>query len=196
MKKVIKILMEVLVLSKNVLIISGDAVEALEIFYPYYRCLEEGFNVTIASPTAKKLQTVCHDFTDEMETFVEKQAYGIESHTSFAEIKPAEYDGLIIPGGRAPEYIRMDESVPGIVRHFFEENKPVGAICHAAQVLNVVPDIMKDREYTAYPACKPDVTACGATYIDEKVHTADNLVSGQAWPDLPGFMKEFLSLLK
>ncbi|WP_098445837.1 DJ-1/PfpI family protein [Bacillus sp. es.036] len=147
-------------MSKNVLIISGDAVEALEIFYPYYRCLEEGFNVTIASPTAKKLQTVCHDFTDEMETFVEKQAYGIESHTSFAEIKP------------------------------------VGAICHAAQVLNVVPDMMKDREYTAYPACKPDVTACGATYIDEKVHTADNLVSGQAWPDLPGFMKEFLRLLK
>ncbi|MFP3489947.1 DJ-1/PfpI family protein, partial [Staphylococcus sp. SIMBA_130] len=87
-----------------------------------YRCLEEGFNVTIASPTAKKLQTVCHDFTDEMETFVEKQAYGIESHTSFAEIKPAEYDGLIIPGGRAPEYIRMDESVPAILRHFFEEN--------------------------------------------------------------------------
>ncbi|MGB7999491.1 MAG: DJ-1/PfpI family protein [Anaerobacillus sp.] len=183
-------------MSKNVLIISGDAVEALEIYYPYYRCLEEGYDVTIASPSVKKLQTVSHDFTDEMETFVEKPAYGIESHKSFADVDPTQFDGIIIPGGRAPEYIRMDENVPGILRHFFEENKPVGAICHAAQVLNVIPEIMREREYTAYPACKPDVTACGATYIDEKLHTSGNLVSGQAWPDLPGFMKEFLRLLK
>ena len=76
---------------------------------------------------------------------------------------PAQYNGLIIPGGRAPEYIRLEESLPKIVRHFFEENKPVGAICHAAQVLSIAPDLMKGREYTAYIACKPDVTACGAT---------------------------------
>jgi len=182
-------------MSKKVLIITGDAVEALEVFYPYYRCLEEGFETTIASPSVKKLYTVSHDFVEGTETYVEKPAYGLDSHVAFADVDPSEYDGLIIPGGRAPEYIRLDESVPAIVRHFFEENKPVGAICHAAQVLSVVPDLMKGKEYTAYIACKPDVVACGATYIDEHLHVHENLVSGHAWPDLPGFMREFISLL-
>ncbi len=183
-------------MSKKVLIVSGDAVEALEIYYPYYRCLEEGFEVTIASPTVKKLRTVTHDFIEGMETFEEKPAYRLDSHVAFDDVDAAQYDGLIIPGGRAPEYIRMNKAVPAIVRHFFEANKPVGAICHAAQLLVVVADLMKDREYTAYPNCKPDVTGCGATYIDKSLHTHRNLVSGQAWPDLPGFMKEFLALLK
>lgn len=182
-------------MSKKVLLLTGDGVEALEIFYPYYRCLEEGFDVTIASPSVKKLYTVSHDFIDGMETYVEKPAYGLDSEIAFKDVNPADYDGLIIPGGRAPEYIRLDESLPGIVRHFFEENKPVGAICHAAQVLSVVPDLMKGREYTAYIACKPDVQACGAKYIEEPLHVEGNLVSGHAWPDLPGFMREFIKLL-
>ncbi|MGC4376581.1 DJ-1/PfpI family protein [Fictibacillus sp. Mic-4] len=183
-------------MSKKVLIVTGDAVEALEVFYPYYRCLEEGFEVTIASPTVKKLQTVSHDFVEGMETYVEKPAYCLDSNVAFYDVDPSKFDGLIIPGGRAPEYIRMDDALPKIIRHFFEENKPVGAICHAAQVLSVVPDLMKGREYTAYIACKPDVIACGATYIDETLHTDKNLVSGHAWPDLPGFMREFIRLLK
>ncbi|WCK56227.1 DJ-1/PfpI family protein [Aneurinibacillus sp. Ricciae_BoGa-3] len=183
-------------MSKKILIITGDAVEALEVFYPYYRCLEEGFDVTIASPSVKKLYTVCHDFVEGTETYIEKPAYGLDSQLAFADVNPEEYDGLIIPGGRAPEYIRLDENVPHILRHFFENNKPVGAICHAAQVLSVVPELMKGREYTAYIACSPDVTACGATYIKETLHTHGNLVSGHAWPDLPGFMNRFMSLLK
>ncbi|MED4531387.1 DJ-1/PfpI family protein [Metabacillus fastidiosus] len=183
-------------MSKKVLIVTGDAVEALEIFYPYYRCLEEGYDVTIASPSVKKLHTVSHDFIEGMETYVEKPAYGLDSHLAFADVNPAEYDGLIIPGGRAPEYIRLTEPLPNIIRHFFEENKPVGAICHAAQVLSTVPDLMKGRELTAYIACKPDVTAFGATYISETLHTEGNLVSGHAWPDLPGFMREFINLIE
>lgn len=182
-------------MSKKVLIITGDAVEALEVFYPYYRCLEEGFEATIASPSVKKLYTVTHDFIDGTETYVEKPAYGLDSHIAFADVDPTEYDGLIIPGGRAPEYIRLDENIPKILTHFFEANKPVGAICHAAQVLSVVPELMKGREYTAYIACKPDVQATGATYIDEHLHVHENLVSGHAWPDLPGFMREFIKLL-
>lgn len=182
-------------MSKKVLIVTGDAVEALEIYYPYYRCLEEGYATTIASPSVKKLQTVSHDFIEGMETYVEKPAYGIDSHIAFADVDPTQYDGLIIPGGRAPEYIRLDESLPKIVRHFFESGKPVGAICHASQVLAIIPDLMKDRSCTAYVACKPDVVACGATYIDESLHTDGNLVSGQAWPDLPGFMREFIRLV-
>lgn len=182
-------------MSKKVLIVAGDAVEALEIFYPYYRCLEAGFETTIASPSVKKLQTVSHDFIDGMETYVEKPAYGLDSNVAFADVSPADYDGLIIPGGRAPEYIRLDESLPDIVRHFFEEDKPVAVVCHAAQVLSVLPDLMKDRDYTAYIACKPDVSATGATYIEKDLHTDRNLVSGHAWPDLPGLMREFMRLM-
>lgn len=183
-------------MTKKVLLVTGDGVEALEIYYPYYRCLEEGFEATIASPSVKKLYTVIHDFIDGTETYVEKPAYGLDSHIAFEDINPAEYDGLIIPGGRAPEYIRLDPSLPAIVNHFFEEDKPVGIICHGSQVLTVLPEVTKGREYTAYIACKPDVVASGATYIEEPLHVEGNLVSGHAWPDLPGFMREFIRLLK
>src|SRR5699024_8493752 len=99
-------MMEGSFMSKNILIVAGDAVEALEIYYPYYRCLEEGFDVTIASPSVKTLYTVSHDFIEGKETYIEQPAYGLQSHKAFADIDPSQYDGLIIPGGRAPEYIR------------------------------------------------------------------------------------------
>ncbi|SFS72545.1 DJ-1/PfpI family protein [Marininema halotolerans] len=179
----------------KILILTGDAVEALEVFYPYYRLLEEGHEAVIASPTKKKLQTVVHDFEPHLDTFTEKQAYGLESHLSFDEINPTDYDGLIIPGGRAPEHIRMHGKLPDIVRHFFTTNKPVGAICHATLVFNVVPDVLKGRSLTAFSNCRPEVEATGARYVEETLHTDGNLVSGHAWPDLPGFMREFLRLL-
>lgn len=182
-------------MSKKVLIIAGDAVEALEIYYPYYRCLEEGYDVTIAAPSVKKIQTVIHDFIDGVDTYTEKPGYGLEANAAFANIKPEEFDGLIIPGGRAPEYIRLDANVPNIVKHFFETNKPVAAVCHAAQIFAVIPEVIKGRELTAYIACKPEVQAAGATYIDEHLHTEGNLVSGHAWPDLPGLLREFIKQL-
>lgn len=181
-------------MSKKVLIVTGDAVEALEVFYPYYRMLEEGYEVTIAAPKKKKLHTVVHDFID-WDTYEEKQGYLLEAHTSFADVNPADYDGLIIPGGRAPEYIRLDENLPDIVRHFFKEDKPVAAICHASLVFETIPDVVKGRSMTAYIACKPGVEMIGANYIDEPTHVDHNLVSAHAWPDLPTFMKEFISLL-
>ena len=122
-------------MSKKVLIIAGDAVEALEIYYPYYRCLEAGYDVTIAAQSVKKMQTVLHDFVDGVDTYIERPAYGLDSNAAFADVDPSEFDGLIIPGGRAPEYIRLNEYVPSIVSHFFEANKPIAAVCHAAQIL-------------------------------------------------------------
>ncbi|SDC57453.1 protease I [Melghirimyces thermohalophilus] len=179
----------------KVLILTGDAAEALEVFYPYYRLLEEGHEAVIAAPSKKKLQTVVHDFVPPMETFTERMAYGLDAHVSFDDVNPADYDGLIIPGGRAPEHIRMHPRVPEIVKHFFDENKPVGAICHAALVFAVVPGVTQGRELTAFGNCRPEVEQAGGKYIDENLHTEGNLVSGQAWPDLPGFMKEFLKLI-
>ena len=183
-------------MSKKVLIIAGDAVEALEVYYPYYRCLEAGFDVTIAAPSAKKLQTVLHDFVDGMDTYIERPAYGLQANEAFENINPELYDGLIIPGGRAPEYIRLNEHVPAIVKHFFEAEKPIAAVCHAAQIFATIPEVLNGRELTAYIACKPEVQVAGGTYVDKNLHVDQNLVSGHAWPDLPGLMKEFISLLE
>ena len=183
-------------MSKKVLLITGDGVEALEVFYPYYRCLEEGFEATIASPSVKKLYTVVHDFVDDKETYIELPAYGLESHVAFEDVDPSDYDGLIIPGGRAPEYIRLNEHVPSIVKHFFDENKPVAIVCHASQVLTVIPGLTDGRKYTAYIACKPEVQAADGTYMDEALYVDNNLISGHAWPDLPGLMREFMKLMK
>ncbi|SDJ99402.1 DJ-1/PfpI family protein [Sediminibacillus albus] len=176
---------------KKVLILAGDAVESLEIYYPYFRCLEEGFDTTIAAASPKKLHTVVHDFVG-WETYTEKAGYLIEANVAFEEVKPEAYDGLIIPGGRAPEHIRLNENVPKIVSHFFEANKPIAAVCHASLVLTTVKEHIKNRKMTAYIACKPEVEAAGSTYIDEPLHTDGNLISGHAWPDLPGLMKEFV----
>ncbi|WP_139488072.1 DJ-1/PfpI family protein [Brevibacillus dissolubilis] len=184
-------------MSKKVLIVTGDAVEALEIYYPYYRCLEEGFETVIASPSKKLLNTVIHDFEPHSETYTEKPAYRLESHVAFSEVNPSDYDALIIPGGRAPEYIRLNEYLKPIVAHFFETNKPVASICHGSQVLALVREHLQGRELTAYQACRPDVEACGATYVSSStLHVHGNLVSGHAWPDLPSFMREFIKLLR
>ncbi|MBB6450402.1 protease I [Geomicrobium halophilum] len=180
-------------MANKVLILTGDAVEALEVFYPYYRLLEAGLEADIAAPSIKTLYTVNHDFVEGYETFIEKPSYQLKSHIPFEDVTPSDYIGLIIPGGRAPEYIRMDHNVPDIVNHFLDENKPVGAICHAAQLLSAVTqDRLKGRKMTAYTACKPDVEAIGAEFRSEKVYVDDNLVSGHAWDDLPGFMREFM----
>lgn len=178
-------------MSKKVLIIAGDAVESLEIYYPYFRCLEEGFDTTIAAGSAKKLHTVVHDFIG-WETYTEKEGYMIDATAGFDEINPEEYDALIIPGGRSPEHVRLNEHVPAIVGHFFETEKPIAAVCHASLVLTTVREHLQGREMTAYIACKPEVEAAGSTYIEEPLHTDGNLISGHAWPDLPGLMKEFV----
>ncbi|MET1124131.1 MAG: DJ-1/PfpI family protein [Archaeoglobaceae archaeon] len=180
---------------KRVLIVAGDAVEALEIFYPYFRLREEGFEVHVAAPTKKELRTVVHDFEEGWETYTEKPGYIFRwVNKSFSEVNPEEYDGLVIPGGRAPEYIRLSPELEKIVRHFFEANKPVAAICHGPQVLAAY-GLLKDRKATCYVAVKPDVESCGS-YEDAEVVVDGNLVTSRAWPDLPAMMREFIRLLK
>jgi protease I len=179
-------------MSKKILILTGDAVEALEVYYPYYRSLEEGFEVTIASPTDKKvLHTVVHDFED-WQTFTEKRGYQIEAHATFDDITPEEFDALIIPGGRAPEHIRLHKDFARIASHFFKTDKPIMILCHASVALTVIADDIKGREMTAYFACRPEVEAAGAKYIETRCHVDRNLISGHAWNDLPELMREFI----
>jgi protease I len=181
--------------SKKVLIMTGDAVEVLELVYPYYRCLEEGIDVTIASPNKKKLYTVIHDRAEGIEVSTEKPGYGIDSHISFRDVNPEDYDGLIIPGGRAPEHIRLDPDLPKLIAHFFEANKPVAAICHGGLVFVPIKEYIEGKKLSSFIGIKPDMEMCGAIYVQERVYVEDNLVSAYAWPDLPGFMREFLRLL-
>ncbi len=116
---------------KKVLIVAGDAVEAQELFYPYYRLKEEGFDVKVAAPSKKELFTVVHDFEPGWETYTEKPGYRFGwVDMAFKDMKAEEYDALYIPGGRAPEYIRTYPELESIVRHFAESNKPIAAICH------------------------------------------------------------------
>ncbi|RDY69053.1 DJ-1/PfpI family protein [Halobacillus sp. SY10] len=181
--------------AKKVLIVTGDAVEALEVYYPYFRCLEEGFDVDIAAPHQKKLNTVIHDFED-WETYTEKKGYMIDSNMTFEQVDPNDYDALIIPGGRAPEHIRMHDDLPGIVSHFFIAEKPIAVMCHGSLVLTTIADVVEGRKMTAYHACRPEVESMGAEYMDEMNYVDDNLISGHAWPDLPSIMKEFVKQVK
>lgn len=180
---------------KNILIVAGDAVESLEMYYPYFRLQEAGYDVTIAAPSVKKIQTVLHDFL-ELETYTEKAGYLIDSEVAFQDIDMNHFDALYIPGGRAPEYIALYSDLASIIAHFFETGKPVAMICHGVLALGDNQNLIKNKEVTAYPACQSVVKLLGARYSLEKVVLDGNLVSAQDWSDLPVFMKTFIQLLE
>jgi protease I len=179
----------------KILMLAGDAAESLEVMYPYQRLLEEGYEVEIAGPSKKKLQFVVHDFIDGYDTYTEKPGYTWPADLAFSDVKPEEYVALVIPGGRAPEYIRNDPDVQRIVKHFFGDEKPVAQICHAPLVLAAA-GVLSGRRTAAYPALAPDVRAAGAQFIDSEAVVDGNMVSARAWPDHPAWMREFIALLR
>ena len=180
---------------KKVLILTGDASEALEVFYPLYRLREEGFEVKVATPSKKIIQTVVHDMEPSvMETYTEKLGYRLEADITLKDVNPEEFDALFIPGGRAPEYVRTYPKALEIVRHFFEKDKPVATLCHGPQLL-VAAGVVKGRKVSAFFVLKPDIETAGGEYVDGVV-VDKNLVSGRAWPDLPDIMREFVKLLR
>jgi protease I len=179
----------------KVLVLTGDAAESLEVMYPYQRLLEEGYEVHIAGPSKKKLQFVVHDFVDGYDTYTEKPGYTWDADVAFADVDPSDYAALVIPGGRAPEYIRNDPDVQRIVRHFFDDDKPVAQLCHAPLALAAA-GVLNGRRTAAYPALEPDVKAAGAEFVDSGGVVDGVMVSARAWPDHPTWMREFISLLK
>jgi protease I len=179
----------------KVLIVTGDAAESLEVMYPYQRLLEEGYQVDIAAPSVKKLQFVVHDFVDGFDTYTEKLGYTWPADVAFADVNPADYVALVIPGGRAPEYIRNDRDLQRIVRHFMEGDLPVAQLCHAAQVLAAA-GTLNGRRTAAYPALAPDVAAAGAEFVDSEAVVDGQMVSARAWPDHPSWMREFIQILR
>jgi protease I len=182
-------------MAPKILILTGDAAETLEVFYPYQRLREEGYEVHIAAPTKKRLQFVVHDFVDGFDTYTEKLGHTWQADIAFADVDPSDYVACVIPGGRAPEYIRNDEDCTRIVQAFFSDDRPVAHLCHGPLV-TAAAGMLQGRTTAAYPALAPDVTVAGATFRDDEAVVDGRLVSGRAWPDHPAWMREFIRLLR
>jgi protease I len=182
-------------MSVKVLLVAGDAAESLEVMYPYQRLLEEGYAVEVAAPARKKLQFVVHDFVDGFDTYTEKPGYTWPADVAFEDVEPDAYAALVIPGGRAPEYLRNDPALQRIVRHFFDAGKPVAQICHGPLISGAA-GALAGRTTAAYPALAPDVAAAGATFEDGDGVVDGSLVSARAWPDHPTWMRAFIEVLR
>jgi protease I len=177
----------------------GDYVEDYEVMVPFQALLMVGHTVHAVCPGKKagdKVRTAVHDFEGD-QTYSEKPGHNFALNATFDEVKAEDYDALVIPGGRAPEYIRLNDRVLDIVQHFAKANKPLAAICHAAQVL-VAAGVVKGRSCSAYPAIAPDVKRAGGEYIHipvDKAHVDGNLVTAPAWPAHPDWLAKFLKVL-
>lgn len=184
---------------KKILQLVGDFAEDYEVMVPFQALQMVGHTVHAVCPGKKageKVRTAVHDFEGD-QTYSEKPGHNFTLNATFDNIKPEDYDALVISGGRAPEYIRLTPRVLEITRHFFETNKPVAAICHGAQVLTAA-GVVKGRKVSAYPAVGPDVTAAGGEYADIRVDDAirdGNLVTAPAWPAHPKWLSLFLEVL-
>lgn len=185
--------------AKKILMLVGDYAEDYETMVPFQLLLAVGHAVHAVCPDKKagdSVATAIHDFEGQ-QTYSEKRGHNFALNASFADVKAADYDALVIPGGRAPEYLRLNPAVLDIVRHFFDANKPVAAICHGAQILAAA-GVLAGRQCSAYPACRPEVELADGSYaaipIDGAV-TEGNLVTAPAWPAHPQWMAQFLKLL-
>lgn len=186
-------------MAKKILFLVGDYVEDYEVMVPFQALAAVGYEVHAVCPDKKAgdvVRTAIHDFEGD-QTYSEKRGHNFQLNATFAEVEPGDYEALVIPGGRAPEYIRLNERVLEIVRAFFAENKPVAAICHGPQVLAAA-GVLDGRWSSAYPACGPDVTRAGGRYAAipvNEAHVDGNLVTAPAWPAHPAWIAAFLKVM-
>lgn len=184
----------------KLLLLAGDYVEDYEIMVPFQALQMVGHTVDAVCPDKKAgqvVRTAIHDFEGD-QTYSEKRGHNFALNATFADVKAEDYDGLVIPGGRAPEYLRLNKKVLEIVRHFADEKKPIAAICHAAQLLAAA-DVIQGRKMSAYPACAPEVELAGGKYIAVEMTDAvvdGNLVTGPAWPAHPAWLRKYLTVLE
>ena len=186
---------------KRILMLVGDFVEDYEVMVPYQMLLMVGHDVDVACPDRRDgdlVATAIHDFENE-QTYSEKRGHNFRLNATFAKIRTSDYDGLVLPGGRAPEYLRLNPKVIEIIQHFAKPNQPIAAICHGAQLLAAA-GVLKGKQCSAYPAVQPEVESAGGQYIPanatfDNAHTDGNLVTAPAWPAHPAWIANFLSLL-
>ena len=184
---------------KSILMLVGDYVEDYEVMVPFQALLMVGHTVHAVCPGKKSgehVRTAIHDFEGD-QTYSEKRGHNFALNATFDQVKPEEYDALLIPGGRAPEYIRLNSRVIEIVHHFAKSNKPIAAICHAAQILAAA-GVLEGKKCSAYPAVGPDVTRAGGTFVNLGMTEAivdGSLVTAPAWPAHPAWLAKFLVVL-
>ncbi len=179
---------------KRVLVAIGEFSEGMETYYMVYRLMEEQIVPVVAATAVKRVQMVVHDFDPQYSNYTEKLGYQIEAQVAYKDVNPADYDGLVIPGGRGPEEIRQDKDVLAIVGHFMDKRLPLGAMCHGPQVVYAARPV-KGRRIAAYHGIRADVELAGAKFVDEPVVVDGRLVTSRGWPDLPYFMPKFLEVL-
>jgi protease I len=187
--------------SKKLLMIVGDYVEDYEVMVPFQMLLMVGHEVHAVCPgknAGETVATAIHDFEGD-QTYSEKRGHNFRLNATFSEIHETTYDGLLIPGGRAPEYLRLDQRVIAIVKHFAAANKPIAAICHGPQLLAAA-DVLAGKSCCAYPAVSYDVTSSGGTFVPasenfDNAHIDGNLVTAPAWPAHPAWIRGFLQVL-
>lgn len=184
---------------KKILMIVGDYAEDYETMVPFQALQMVGHQVDAVCPDKKAgetIRTAVHDFEGD-QTYSEKPGHNFTLNAAFAEIKAENYDALVIPGGRAPEYIRLNNAVLEMVRHFASKGKPIAAICHGAQVLSAA-GVLEGKTCSAYPAVGPDVTRAGGKFMDipvDQAHADGNLITAPAWPAHPQWLAKLLAAL-
>ncbi len=184
----------------KMLLLAGDFVEDYEIMVPFQALQMVGHTVDAVCPGKKKgeqVRTAIHDFEGD-QTYSEKRGHNFTLNATFDEIRAEDYDALVVPGGRAPEYLRLNDKVLDIVRHFDKAGKPIAALCHGPQILAAA-GVLKGRRVNCYPACSPEVGLAGGTYVQVGITEAvvdGNLVTGPAWPAHPAWLAKFLQVVE
>jgi protease I len=184
----------------KLLMLVGDFVEDYEVMVPFQALQMVGHTVHAVCPgksSGDRVRTAIHDFEGD-QTYSEKPGHNFVLNATFDQIKPENYDGLVVPGGRAPEYLRLNQRVLEIIRHFDKTGKPIAALCHGPQLLAAA-RVLQGRRVNAYPACAPEVELAGGTFVSLEVTDAitdGNLVTGPAWPAHPAWLAQFLQVLE
>ncbi|WP_412461628.1 DJ-1/PfpI family protein [Pseudomonas sp. SC11] len=185
--------------AKKILMLVGDYVEDYEAMVPFQALQMVGHTVHAVCPekiAGQTVRTAIHDFEGD-QTYSEKPGHQFALNFDFVQVRAERYDALVIPGGRAPEYLRLDERVLALVRAFDQAGKPIAAVCHGAQLLAAA-GVLQGRHCSAYPACAPDVKLAGGQFVDiavDQAHVDGNLITAPAWPAHPAWLAAFLKVL-
>ncbi len=181
-------------MSNKVLLIVGDASETLDTLYPYYRLQEEGFEPVVAAPEARVYQMVMHEVKPGWTITKEWEGYTIRAEIAFRDVNPDDYLGIFFSGGRAPEYLREDQRLLAITRHFFEQNKPIASVCHGVEI-PARAGCVKGRRMATVAKCRFDLEVCGGIYVDEPCVVDGNLVSGRTYHDNGRYLRPWIEML-
>ncbi|MCH2128613.1 MAG: DJ-1/PfpI family protein [Pirellulaceae bacterium] len=179
----------------QVLIPIGDATETVDTLYPYFRLIEAGFRPVVAAPEKRKYQMVLHEIRPGWTITKEWEGYTLDADVAFKDVNPDEYLGVFYSGGRAPEYIRYDEDLVRITKHFFAENKPIGSVCHGVEI-PAYADCVRGRRMATVPKCRFDLEVCGGTFVDEACVVDNNLISGRTYHDHGHYIGPWIKLLE